>query len=490
VKPEPGTKGDRLPPSLWQHQQEDLDRSWQLPGAALFWEPRLGKSRVIIETAARLRAQHLIDAVIVVAPNGVHLNWSRDQLPRFWPDVIDHLVEWRSGRVGTKAFDRDLALALTPGDFLWFVCNVEAVATDKLQKFLYKLTGKRRCLLVVDESHYVKNPRALRTRALMRLADRCPFRRILSGTPTPQGPFDLWSQFFLLDPTVLGPRYTTFKQRYGVWKRVSFGGPSFDQLVEYRNLEELTRRTAPLSFPRKKSDCFDLPERLFTRRYFELAPDHARAYRQLRTELLTELESGLEITAPLAIVRLLKLQQISRGHVTDDSGARHDLPGARPAVEAVVELLRAHTGKAIIWCRFVRDVELVIAGLEEADLGGGAVSCVGATSPEERVQRRVWFNDPESPIRFWVGTLATGGVGVDLGAASLMIFYSHGFDLAQRLQGLERNYGDSQKAPRVEVVDLVAADTVDEKALDVLDRKEDLARRLTALGLRELLRNP
>lgn len=474
---------------LWQHQREDLDRSWQLPGAALFWEPRLGKSRVVIETAERLYDENKINACVVVAPNGVHLNWSRDQLPRYWGTAWPtppRVVEWRSGRAGTKAFQRELDAALIPDGFLWFVCNVEAVAATALSKFLYKLTGKRKCLLVIDESHYVKNPHAKRTRAVMRLAERCPFRRILSGTPTPQGPFDLWSQFFLLDPTILGPRYTTFKQRYGIWKRVSFGGPTFDQLVEYRNLDELTRRTLPLSFPRKKSECFDLPERLFTRRYFEMAPEHARLYRQLRDELLIEIESGVELAAPLAIVRLMKLQQVARGHVADETGLVHDLPGGAPAVDSVVELLGAHRGKAIVWCRFVRDAEKVVASLQEAFPESTAL-CVGYVSPEDRVALRTAFNDPASSMRFWVGTPATGGVGVDLGTASLMIFYSHGYDLAQRLQALERNYGDSQKADRVEVVDLIAADTIDEKILDVLDRKEGLMARLLSTGIRDIL---
>jgi SNF2 family DNA or RNA helicase len=148
--------------------------------------------------------------------------------------------------------------------------------------------------------------------------------------------------------------------------------------------------------------------------------------------------------------------------------------------------LHAHRGKAIVWCRFVRDALNVATALEK-EFPGSTAYCVGSTAPEDRVSLRTRFNDPDSPIRFWVGTLATGGVGVDLGAASLMVFYSHGYDLAQRLQGLERNYGDSQRANRVEVVDLIAADTVDEKILGVLDRKEDLARRLTTLGLRDLL---
>jgi len=464
--------------SLWQHQQEDLDASWQLPAVAFHWEPRLGKSRVAIDTATRLCQAGRIDAVVVVAPNGVHLNWTRDQLPLYWTQPDTRVTEWRSTRAGTRAFDVELE-NLLKAPFAWLACNVEAVATPRLNKYLHRFVRKRRCLLVVDESQYVKNGRAKRTRALMRIAECCPYRRTLTGTPTPQGPFDLWSQFYLLDPTILGLRFVPFKQRYGVWRRARYGtGPAFDELVEYKNLDDLRRRIAPITFERKKSDCLDLPDRLFSRRFFELSDDHARVYRQLRDDLLTKLDSGEEITAPQAMVNLLRLQQISRGHVEGK-----DLGPPYPAVDSVVELLREHAGKAIVWCRFVRDAEMVAQAL-----GSGAVAlCVGETAAIRRVELRQQFNDPASPVRFWVGTLATGGVGVDLGAASLMVFYSHGFDLAQRLQGLERNYGDSQKAGRVDVVDLVAADTVDEKALAALERKEALSAQLSVARLRDLL---
>lgn len=469
--------------NMWRHQEEDLEASWEMPAAALYWEPRLGKSRVAIHTAERLAGVDRIDSCVVVAPNGVHINWTRDQLPLYWNRPKSMVVEWRSGRAGTKSFIKELADALLYDGFVWFACNVEAVATPLLNRFLTRLVRKRRCMLVVDESQYIKNWKAKRTRALMRLAESCPYRRILTGTPTPQGPFDLWSQFYVLNPEVLGYRYTTFKQRYGVWRKRKFGnGPVFDQLVEYQNLDDLTRRIAPLTFERKKSECMDLPERLFVKRYFELPPEHLRIYRQLRDEFIAEIDSGAEIAAPQALVNLLRLQQISRGHVAD-----RILDPPHPSVDATAEILRNHRGKAIVWCRFLRDVELVSGILQKEHGAGSTVVCIGSTPAGTRADLRERFRaDPTT--RFWVGTLGTGGIGVDLGAASLMIFYSHGYDLAQRLQGLERNYGDSQKSSRIEVIDVIAADTVDERILHILDRKESLSARLSTAKYRELLK--
>lgn len=480
---------------LWAHQRECLDASCDMPAAAIHWEPRVGKSRVVIETAAYLWDRDGIDAAVVIAPNGVHLNWTRDQLPLYWDRRDDETltIEWRSARTDTKKFRDELQRALEFDGFVWFVANVEALSppspskSSKLVAYLERFMRRRRCLLAVDESHLIKSFKAKRTKAAMRLARACPYRRTLTGTPTPLGPFDLWSQFQVLDPKILGGlRYHAFRHRYGEWKRVRYGtGPTFDELVEYRNLDELARLIAPFTFESNKEDLFDLPDRVFVRRYFEMNKEHERVYRQLRDELVARLDSGETISAPLAIVNLMRLQQVSRGHVTDEAGDVVDLGDPYPADEAVLELVRENEGKTVVWCRFVHDVERLDAALAEE--GIGHVRCDGTTPVRERPEFLRRFREDDD-VRAWVGTPATGGLGVDLGSASLMIFHSHGFDLAQRLQALERNYGTSQRADRIGVVDLVAADTVDERALAVLERKEDLSRQLTREGLRELLR--
>jgi SNF2 family DNA or RNA helicase len=168
----------------------------------------------------------------------------------------------------------------------------------------------------------------------------------------------------------------------------------------------------------------------------------------------------------------------------DAAGAAVGLGEPYPSADAALEIVRQNAGKVIVWCQHVADVDLMSRTLAAANVRH--VTCDGRTPQGDRPGlRRVFAEDPS--VKVWLGTLATGGVGVDLGGADLMLFYSHGYDLVKRLQGLERNYGSSQQATRVDVVDLVAADTVDERALAALERKEDLAARLTGARLRELI---
>ena len=482
----------------WAHQREDLESSKDFPAAALPWEPRCGKTKISIDNAAYLAQAGKIDCALIIAPNGVHLNWTREELPTHWPLDPPMVIEWSSARAGTKRFEAAAAAALTHPGFVWVACNVEAVVTPRLARYLDLLVRRRRTLLIVDESHAIKNPRAKRTKAIMKLSQGCPYRRTLTGTPVSQGPFDLWAQYYVLDPAVLGPRFIPFKNRYGVFKRMRYGsGPAFDELVEYRNLDELRARIAPITFPRRKRDCLDLPPRMMKTlsdgsqsdvlgvpRLFEMPDEHARVYRDLRDELIARLDADTEITAAQALTNLLRLQQISRGHVTLEDRTLRELGSPYPAADACLELVAENPGKSIVWCRFVADVVLLKKVFTEA--GIMAIRCDGSVPQDDRPALRDQFrNDPES--RVWLGTIGTGGVGVDLSAANLMIFYSHGFDLVQRMQALERNYGSRQTADRLDVVDLVAADTIDQRALAVLEKKENLASTLTVHRLKEIL---
>lgn len=519
----------------WKHQEEDLAASWMLRSAAIHHDPRLGKTRLAIETASMLRAAGSIDAAVVLAPNGVHLEWSRLQIPKYWPGYPDGgapiaVHEWISDRANTVRGAAALEALLDTRDFVWFVANMEATSNGsakkpgKLEGYLRRFLERRRgrALLVLDEAHWIKDPKAARTRAIFRLGDRAVYRRALTGTPMANSPFDLWAQYYFLDPTMLGPLFTPFKARYGVFKRggapkrcrwcdwpgdhkiknwkqqiltcsscgrdfKSFG-PLYQELVEYRNLDELRARVAPITFVRKKADCLDLPERVTARRLFVVPPAHRRVYEELKGDLIARLDSGEEVTAASALTMLLRLSQVARGHVRPDGAAPADvreLGEPYPAVGAAVDLVREHDGKSIVWCRFRADVAQVCAAL--AAHGIPFVQCHGGTPVDLRPGLRARFNDAGDESRVWVGTLATGGTGVDLGIASLMVFYSHGYNLVERLQGLERNYGSSQKASRVEIVDIVAADTVDERALSAIERKEDLAAVLDGSRLRAML---
>jgi hypothetical protein len=519
------------------HQAEDLEATWNLAYAAIDWEPRVGKTKLIIDTAARLYTAGVIDAVLVVAPNGVHLNWTRDELPAHWPLVAPTVLEWMSDRSRTKKFERAVEAALSDVGPVWTVVNFEALHTARCLAFCRRFAERRRTMLVVDESHHARNPKADVTRALMALAwptlrttkatrrggfaraavSPFPVRRVLSATMG-ASPFDLWSQYYALHPDVLGRVFTSFRARVAVLKKnrtvtcPSCGvaddyeeawaggrrftrcrrcgtknpvfGPLFDEVVEYRNLDRLRARIAPCTFSRKKKDCLTLPPRVESRRSVVMPDAHRRAYESLRDELVAWLDSGAEVDASHALTRLLRLQQASRGYLGVGDDEVELLEGPYPAAEATRDLVLEYAGKSIVWCQSPHDVDLVCEHLAAA--GVTVLTCDGRTPQDERPGLRVRFRE-DPAARVWLGTLSTGGEGVDLSSAGLMIFYSHGFSWFDRVQGLERNYGSGQKAARIDVVDVIVEGSVDRRALDVVARKGAVAGELSVAKIRELV---
>lgn len=190
---------------------------------AHLWEQRVGKTWTAILTGAWLYSQGKIDAVLIIAPNGVHLEWALNQIPEHCPDhVCPTIGIWNSSpnaaqKAALKTFMNSDKMGLR-----FFCMNIDAVNTEKGRAFATMFLQSFRCLLVVDEGSIIKNYDAQRTKALVGdrgkkgLAALAPYRRLLNGTPITQSPLDLFPQFLFLDEMILGSSAVTFRNRYAI----------------------------------------------------------------------------------------------------------------------------------------------------------------------------------------------------------------------------------------------------------------------------------
>ena len=497
------------------HQQEDFERTKDFPAYARLWEMRVGKTYPTIATAHYQFLKGTITTVLLVAPNGVHLNWSRKAIPEMNREVSfpNHILEWSSAKSGTKGFQAEMEKALAFNGLLWVCVNVEAIMiptkkqpNKKTFAFLETLVKKRPTFLICDESHKLKDPQAKRTKAALRLSKFCPIKQNLTGTLVPKGPFDIWSQFNILDPNILhdltsdGKKvpmsFTAFKNHYGIFKPMRFGsGPVFNQLDEsqgdhgYKNLEQLYQQIAPYSSRLRQKDVMDVPDIVGGPtsenpsegwRYFEMSPAQRKVYNELKNDLRTQLANGVEITASQAVVCLLRLQQISRGFVGDGE-TTHDLGESKPSVDALLDILDQVDGKVIIWCHFRADVDILMT-----TLGAEAVRYDGQVPINDRPAILERFQTDPS-VRYIVGTPACGGMGIDLSAAKTTVFYSYDYNLVHWLQAIARMQGMNQVATALAVYVLIGADSTDEKCIAAIDRKEDLAATVMGDKLKDIL---
>jgi len=474
----------------FDHQREWWEKTRTKPSWAVLWEQGTGKSKLTVDTVADLYLRDKIDCLLVVAPNGVHRNWIVKEVPEHLPDEIRWRgLLWTSAKANNVGAKREAADALKHNGLLVVAMSYDAMMTKLGEAFVTKLLSERATMMVLDESARIKNPKAKRTRKVLGKGKAAKFRRILTGTPVANSPFDVFSQFQFLDPSIwtsIGCRsYTAFKNYFGVWEDAMDprSGRFYKNLVRYRNLEKLNKIVEQVGCRVRKDDVLDLPPKLYQTRPFDLSAEQARLYGQLANDLYVRIEAG-EVDAMLAIVQLIRFQQVASGFLpisdpeTGEEIEVKQLDNAR--IRCFSEVIEDTDGKFIAWGKFARDIDDMVAACEA--LGIEAVRYDGRTSPEDRADAITRFQ--EGTARAFIANPAAAGEGLTLHAATTVIYYNNSFKLTERLQSEDRAHRIGQEHP-VLYVDITASGTVDEKITAALRNKLDVASVVTGDKLKD-----
>lgn len=499
------------------HQAEDFAKSKDLLFWAWFWEMGTGKAKQMIDTAFHLWRSGKIQSLVVVAPNGVHANFAGELRIHAFDDAY-HVVTYHSSRAGTKTQQRAVsALTEAPlrGGLRILAISYDAIATEAGFEAASELLKKYPGMLVLDESTAIKTPGSKRTKKAMALGKLAAYRRIADGTPLAEGPFDIYSQLQFLHPEYWKRHgmssFFVFKAMFGkfVTRKAAGGARQYQHLLEYTNLDYLAKLVSDVSTRYLKEDCLDLPPKLYKKLTFQLSNKQRDLYEALEDSLRVELNSDVKMEAPAAIVRMMRLQQIASGYAVGEEkvdipeyehppkdaeealaraeaalqrGKRVEMdivpPEDNPRLQLLLSYLEGCHHKAIIWARFTRDIELITQALGERCLRYD-----GTTGTKEREEALNRFRDPAGP-QFICINLAALSRGVTLVIAKTVIYYTNSFHLIQRLQSEDRAHRIGQDE-KVQYVDLVAANTVDEHIVKTLREKFDLAASITGDRLRE-----
>ena len=460
----------KMPP--YEHQLTALRKGWNLDEFAYFMDMGTGKSKVLIDNFSVLYDKGYIGGVLIIAPKGVYRNWSSNEIPTHMPDhVLADICIWQPNHTQKflttwkKLFEDNYNLKI-------FLMNIEAFSTRKGVEVAEKFLLAHSTLMAIDESTTIKSKNAKRTKSIVKLGKMAKYRRIMTGSPITKSPMDLYTQCEFLNPELLGHKsFYSFQYEYAIIKRRNLGSYSFNQIVGYKNLKELNGLLDNFSYRVRKQDCLDLPDKVYTKRVVELTPEQARMYSDLKKIALGICEEGT-VTPTTILTQLLRLQQVCSGHVKLDDGAIKTFSSAKiKELEAVVEEI---DGKAIIWANFTHDIESIVELLTKMYGEDSVVSYYGATSTDQRDYAMSSFQNPDSLVRFFVGQPRTGGYGLTLTQASTVIYYSNSYDLEVRLQSEDRAHRIGQ-VNKVTYIDIIAEKTVDEKVLQALRSKIDIA---------------
>jgi len=473
---------------LKEHQLECNRRSEDKAAFALFMEQGTGKTGTIIVEACRLFARGDINALAVIAPNGVHDNWIKE-LPLFatQPYVA---AAWRA--TPNKANKEAILKTFTSSNDVLkvFTVNVEALSRGRGITALRKFLTENKVLLAVDESTRIKNPSAKRTQTVIDLGTIADYRRIATGTPITNSPLDIFAPMQFLDPAIVGCKnYFMFKARYAIEQHIKLPptkcprtgrmvAREFKKVVGHKNIDRLMERIRPHVYMVKKEDCLDLPDKIYQERIIPLGKEQQSLYSTLRDKLISEYE-GEEQTVNNALTKMMRLQQVGGGFFVDDEKNVHAIKDSK-GVDEVVSLMDELQGGVVVWARFRAEVDAIAAALR-MELGVDAVvEYHGGISDDERIANIARFQSGEAKVFLCTYCASTG---ITLTAGRNVIYYSQSFSYEDRLQSEDRCHRIGTQFA-VNYITFIRENTVDVKINEAFTKKEGFATSL-AVAVRE-----
>ncbi len=451
----------------YKHQRETLAKSAHKNLYALFLEMGLGKSKILLDNAAILFDQEKISGLLIVSPKGNLRNWDVHEVNKHLPDHIQrNVLVWQPNHTKQWLKDyKEMVEGDSDGILNIFLVNVEAFATVKACKFVEEFLVTHDAMMAIDESTTIKNPKAKRTKHLIKLAPLADYRRILTGFPITKAPLDLYSQCYFLSPNLLGfSSYYAFSARYAITQARRMGSHSFQQIIGFQRLEELQESIKDFSIRKTKDQCLDLPAKVYTKRLVELTDEQKKAYATMKQKALMVLENEVFTTVNV-LTQIMRLQQIVAGSLRNEDGETIVLKNNR--VRTVLDLLEETSGKVVIFAMFQTDIQQLEKAIADKFGENSVASYYGKTPQDERQRIIDRFQDSESELRYFISNPQTGGRGITLTEASTMIFYSNSYDLELRVQAEDRIHRIGQEKSCT-YIDLVSENTVDEKILQNL----------------------
>ena len=289
---------------------------------------------------------------------------------------------------------------------------------------------------------------------------------ILTGTPTTGSPLDFFSQYKFLDESILGTSYYLFRNKYAI-----LGGYQRHQVIGYQNLAELVEKVHAIAFRIRIEDAVDLPPFIDEVRSIRLEERARVIYDNLNRDCCALLAEG-EVTARNVLTQLLRLSQCTGGFIrSDEMSEPQKVSEAKlDALEDIVDGCMDEGKKLVVFARFVPEIEAIERMLKKKGIGYSLI--MGSVKDRAEQVRR--FQEEED-VRVFVGQLQTTGMGLTLTAASVAVYYSLDFSYSNYEQSRARIHRIGQKKKCL-YIHLVCKGTVDEKVMNALKHKGDIAK--------------
>lgn len=389
--------------------------------------------------------------VLVIAPKKVaEGTWTKEK------DKWDHTKILRVSPVLGSQAKRIRALN-TPADL--YVINRENVCW--LVDY-YKNTWPFD-MVVVDESSSFKSHKAKRFKALSSMSSHIDRMVELTGTPSPNGLNDLWSQVFLLDGGErLGKRYTQFRERYFQPDKRGPAGMVYSYEAKPGTEESILDKISDICISMKSEDYLQLPDVTYHQIPVVLDVKAEKAYQELERKMVLELPEEEEISVTSAAALSNKLLQLANGALYDDDHGVHEVHNCK--IEAFLELIESLQGKpALVFYNFQHDKARILKALEKSKL---RIRELKTTQDEDD------WNDGVVDILLAHPASCAYGLNLQQGGNHVIWFgLTWNYELYTQANKRLHRQGQTEK---VIIHHLVCSGTRDEDVMQALERKDDV----------------
>ncbi|CAN5715501.1 hypothetical protein BH11PAT2_BH11PAT2_09140 [soil metagenome] len=423
-----------------------------LKGLCLFDEQGIGKTATAIAAFDVLKERGQADCLVVVSPVTMKSGWKTEITEKFLPDKYNVIV-----LEGSAATNRATLIGNPLFDVL--VCNFEAV--EGLLVALKGILGRRKAVLVVDESFNVKNKDAARSEAVRDLRRSCVRAFVLCGTPAPNSEVDVIHQYDIADDGYTFGGFVVPKDEEDRRERIN-------QRIEERGttIRRLKEEVLP-----------DLPDKAFHMVQVAMTGKQASIYEEARSKLVLSLKSMDNATFKKSLTtyfqqRNVLLQICACPEALDPSFA--DASAKMVALDALVrDIVEVKGKKLVIWSFYKASLNSIMKLYAKHK----PVLLDGSSSAAERGESVKRFQTDES-VRICVANPAAAGAGVTLHAASDAVYISHSNQAAHFLQSLDRIHRRGQMSPTTDYYLFVCKGTIEEGEVQRLREKEVRQNRL------------
>lgn len=476
----------------WDHQKKALTLSTKKRNVGLLFEMGTGKTKAAIDIAMRRSRKCDFNNILVLCPLSIIDVW-KEELNKHctidWEFIDVHCSGNKDKRKESARkisnSDSKLTVGVTTYDTAWR--NIDIIRGCNFDG------------VIADESTEIKNKDAKRTKGAFQISqlNSIKYRLILTGTPVTNSPLDAWAQLHFLKPGIVRKNYWSFEGHYCIK-----GGYDGKEVIAFKNLDDLTKKIHENCVRAVKSECLDLPSKVFEKRYVNLTGKERSWYNDFKNKsevVIKEKEGKVDIDHEMT--RRRKMHQISSGffmlpdeqlekypYMQTDIFEDDDLPGDRDddivrfgqsKLKEVFDIAEKNPDeKIVIWAVYREDIRFLEEKLNDK-FEKDAVAVHGGVNNREKLKKK--FKN-ETGTRFIICQLQAFSKGIDLTEANIAIYYTFNFSLEDYQQSQDRIHREGQRGDddnNVTYIHLIGKDTWDEEIFYSLKNDINVAERIT-----------